>query len=157
MIELKDCVILMADDDPDDRLLVKDALSESEGESKVANQLRFAEDGEDLMDYLLHRGKHSDPNHSPRPDLILLDLNMPRKDGREALREIRSHDELRNIPVVIFSTSRAETDITLLYGLGANSFVTKPVAFDSLVNTLSVLARYWLGIVELPSLAAKRT
>jgi len=157
MIELKDCVILMADDDPDDRLLVKDALAESEGESKVADQLRFADNGEDLMDYLLRRGKYSDPNHSPRPDLILLDLNMPKKDGREALREIRSHAELRNIPVVIFSTSRAETDIKLVYGLGANSFVTKPAAFDSLVKTLSVLARYWLGIVELPSVAAKRT
>jgi len=157
MIQLKQCTILMADDDPDDRLLVKDALAESEGEAKVADQLRFVDDGEDLMDYLLRRGKYAEPNQAPRPDLILLDLNMPKKDGREALREIRSLEELRNIPVVVFSTSRAETDIKLVYGLGANSFVTKPVAFDALVNTLSVLARYWLGIVELPSLAANRT
>lgn len=157
MNSLKECTILMADDDPDDRLLVKDALSECEAESTVADQLRFVEDGEDLMDYLLRRGKYSDPNLSPRPDLILLDLNMPRKDGREALREIRALEELRNIPVVVFSTSRAETDIKLTYGLGANSFITKPVAFDSLVHTLSVLARYWLGIVELPSMAANRT
>ena len=157
MIKLKDCVILMADDDPDDRLLVKDALSESESASQVVNQLRFVDDGEDLMDYLLHREKYSDPGLAPRPDLILLDLNMPRKDGREALREIRTHEDLRRIPVVIFSTSRAETDIKLVYGLGANSFITKPVAFDSLVNTLSLLARYWLGIVELPTQAAERT
>jgi CheY-like chemotaxis protein len=157
MNPLKDCMILMADDDPDDRLLVKDALGECENESKVADQLRFVTDGEDLMDYLLRRGRYADPGSSPRPDLILLDLNMPRKDGREALREIRNDAELRNIPVVVFSTSRAETDIKLVYGLGANSFVTKPVSFDSLVSTLSVLARYWLGIVELPSLAANRT
>ena len=157
MNNLKQCLILMADDDADDRLLVKDALGECEAEAKVAEQLRFVNDGEDLMDYLLRRGKYSDPAASPQPDLILLDLNMPRKDGREALREIRAQKELRDIPVVVFTTSRAETDIKLVYGLGANSFVTKPAAFDSLVHTLSVLSRYWLGIVELPSLAANRT
>jgi CheY-like chemotaxis protein len=148
---LKPCTILMADDDPDDRLLVKDALSECKEEAGVADQLRFVEDGEDLMDYLLHRGRHCEEENSPRPDLILLDLNMPRKDGREALREIRDHPDLKSIPVVIFTTSRAETDIKLVYELGANSFITKPVQFDALVNTLSLLARYWLGVVELPS------
>lgn len=157
MNALKQCLILMADDDPDDRLLVKDALGESEATAKVADQLRFVNDGEDLMDYLLRRGKHSDPDASPRPDLILLDLNMPRKDGREALREIRAQKEFQHIPVIVFTTSRAESDIKLVYGLGANSFVTKPVSFESLVHTLSVLTRYWLGIVELPSLVAKRT
>jgi CheY-like chemotaxis protein len=157
MIALKQCQILMADDDPDDRLLVKDALGECEAAARVADQLRFVNDGEDLMDYLLRRGKHTDPEESPRPDLILLDLNMPRKDGREALREIRGQQELRDIPVVVFTTSRAETDIRLVYGLGANSFITKPVAFDSLVHTLTVLSHYWLGIVELPSLAGKPT
>ena len=157
MMELKQGIILMADDDPDDRLLVKDALCEGQIEARITDQLRFVDDGEDLMDYLLHRGKHADAQSSPRPDLILLDLNMPRKDGREALKEIRLQEELRNIPVIVFSTSRADTDIKLVYSLGANSFVTKPVAFDSLVQTLSVLARYWLGIVELPSLAANRT
>jgi len=154
---LKECLILMADDDPDDRLLVKDALGECDAESHVADLLRFVEDGEELMDYLLRRGKYNNPADSPRPDLILLDLNMPRKDGREALSEIRANPGLRRIPVVVFTTSRAETDITHLYNLGANSFVTKPVAFDSLVKTLSVMSRYWLGIVELPSLAANRT
>jgi len=157
MTEMKQCLILMADDDPDDRLLVKDAFGECEAESHVADQLRFVEDGEELMDYLNRRGKFSDPAASPRPDLILLDLNMPRKDGREALSEIRATPDLRRIPVVVFTTSRAETDITLLYNLGANSFITKPVAFDSLVKTLSVMSRYWLGIVELPSPATNRT
>ena len=157
MIDLKRCLILMADDDPDDRLLVKDALNECEAEARVADQLRFVDDGEQLMDYLLRRGEFSDHARSPRPDLILLDLNMPRKDGREALREIRADPGLRCVPVVVFTTSRAESDIKLIYDLGANSFVTKPVSFDSLVKTLSILARYWLGIVELPSLAANRT
>lgn len=153
---LKPCTILMADDDPDDRLLVKDALSECKEEAGIAEPLRFVDDGEDLMDYLLRRGRHGGEADSPRPDLILLDLNMPRKDGREALREIRSHPELRSIPVVIFTTSRAETDIKLVYELGANSFVTKPVQFDTLVKTLSLIVRYWLGVVELPTLIPRR-
>jgi CheY-like chemotaxis protein len=157
MNALKQCQILMADDDPDDRLLVRDALGECEASAKIAERMRFVNDGEDLMDYLHRRGRHSDPGASPRPDLILLDLNMPRKDGREALREIRAEVELRDIPVVVFTTSRTETDIKLVYGLGANSFVTKPVSFESLVHTLSVLSGYWLGIVELPSLAMKGT
>lgn len=147
----------MADDDPDDRLLIQDALGECECEPGLGKHLRFVDDGEDLMDYLLLRGRHSDPSACPRPDLILLDLNMPRKDGREALREIRGQADLRSIPIVVFSTSRADTDITLVYNLGANSFVTKPVSFESLVHTLSVLSRYWLGIVELPPLVARRT
>jgi len=154
---LKTCTILMADDDPDDRLLVKDALLECKGEAGVAERLRFVEDGEDLMDYLLRRGRHDGEACSPRPDLILLDLNMPRKDGREALREIRSNPDLKSIPVVIFTTSRAETDVKLVYELGANSFITKPVQFDALVNTLSLLARYWLSVVELPTIIPQRT
>jgi CheY-like chemotaxis protein len=153
----KPCVILMADDDPDDRLLVRDALGECKSETGVVDLMRFVDDGEDLMDYLNRRGKYSDPASSPRPDLILLDLNMPRKDGREALREIRATAELRSIPVVVFTTSRAETDIKLVYGLGANSFITKPTAFDALVNTLSVLSRYWLHVVELPSMVPQRS
>jgi CheY-like chemotaxis protein len=107
------------------------------------------------MDYLVRRGKFTDHASNPRPDLILLDLNMPRKDGREALREIRAHPELRRIPVVVFTTSKADTDISLIYELGANSFVTKPVAYDALVNTLGVMSRYWLGIVELPSMSCR--
>ncbi len=144
-------LILMAEDDADDRLLVKDALSEC----GLADNLRFVEDGEDLMDYLLRRGKHAGVEASPRPGLILLDLNMPRKDGREVLREIRAHPELRRIPVIAFTTSKADTDISSLYDLGANSFICKPVAFEALVNVMTTLSRYWFGIVELPRAAAK--
>ncbi len=144
-------LILMAEDDADDRLLVKDALSEC----GLGNELRFVEDGEDLMDYLLQRGKHTGSDTAPRPGLILLDLNMPRKDGREVLREIRAHPDLRRIPVIAFTTSKADTDIGALYDLGANSFICKPVAFDALVNVMKTLSRYWFGIVELPGAQLK--
>ena len=142
----KPIVILMADDDADDRLLAKDALTEC----KLANDLHFVENGEELMDYLQRRGKYSAPGVAPRPGLILLDLNMPRKDGREALREIKSDPELKRIPVVVLTTSKADTDIGRIYELGANSFVSKPVTFDSLVNVMKVLGSYWFEIVELP-------
>ncbi len=142
----KPIVILMADDDADDRLLAKDALNEC----RLANDLHFVENGEDLMDYLHRRGKHAPAGQSPRPGLILLDLNMPRKDGREALREIKSDPDLRKIPVVVLTTSKADTDIGRIYELGANSFISKPVTFDSLVNVMKVLGNYWFEIVELP-------
>lgn len=142
----KPITILLADDDEDDRLLAEDALRES----RLANELRFVEDGEELMDYLLRRGSYEDPKSSPRPGLILLDLNMPRKDGREALEEIKSHASLRSIPVVVLTTSKAEEDILKTYDLGVNSFVTKPVSFDSLVELMQFLGRYWFEIVELP-------
>lgn len=138
--------ILMADDDADDRMLAKDALEES----RVANDLRFVEDGEELTDYLFRRGKFSDPAISPRPGLILLDLNMPRKDGREALREIKAHPDLRHIPIIIMTTSKAEEDIYRSYDLGANSFITKPVTFERLVDLMKVLGKYWIELVELP-------
>jgi CheY-like chemotaxis protein len=143
----KATVILMADDDADDRLLAQDALKECD----LANDLHFVENGEELMDYLKHRGKYADPNNAPRPSLILLDLNMPRKDGREALREIKSDPELRRIPVVVLTTSKADTDVSRIYELGANSFIAKPVTFDSLVNVMKVLGRYWIETVELPT------
>jgi CheY-like chemotaxis protein len=142
-----DKLILMAEDDADDRLLIQDALNECE----MGDRLRFVGDGEELMDYLLRRGNYAAEGKAPRPGLILLDLNMPRKDGREALREIRAHPELRRIPVVAFTTSKADTDVNRLYDLGVNSFVTKPVAFDALVHVMRTIARYWFGIVELPS------
>jgi CheY-like chemotaxis protein len=143
----KATVILMADDDADDRLLAKDALSECQ----LSNDLHFVENGEELMDYLKHRGKYATAELAPRPSLILLDLNMPRKDGREALREIKSDPELRRIPVVVLTTSKADTDISRIYELGANSFISKPVTFDSLVNVMKVLGRYWIETVELPT------
>ena len=138
--------ILIADDDADDRMLARDALEES----RLVNDLRFVEDGEQLMDYLLRRGRFADPEVSPRPGLILLDLNMPRKDGREALKEIKSIASLRQIPVVVLTTSEAEEDIFRTYDLGVNSFVTKPVTFDALVALMQSLGRYWFEIVELP-------
>src|SRR6185295_3673185 len=146
-------IILMADDDADDRLLVKDALAECQ----IAGRLHFVEDGEELMDYLLRQGKYSPPDAAPRPGLVLLDLNMPRKDGREALREIRAHPELRRLPVVAFTTSKSDTDVSVIYDLGANSFVSKPVAFAALVSVLRELTRYWFGIVELPEARSKGT
>jgi CheY-like chemotaxis protein len=138
--------ILLADDDADDRILAQDALKES----RLANDLRCVENGEELMDYLFRRGAYADPETSPAPGLILLDLNMPRKDGREALREIKSHPHFRSIPVVVLTTSKAEEDIYRSYDLGVNSFITKPVTFDGLVNVMRALGKYWFEIVELP-------
>jgi len=137
-------VILLADDDEEDRMLAADALEES----RVVNDLRFVEDGEELLDYLYHRGQYTE--NSPTPGLILLDLNMPRKDGREALREIKADPDLRRIPVVVLTTSKAEEDIYRTYDLGANSFITKPVSFDGLVSVMRDIGRYWIEIVELP-------
>jgi CheY-like chemotaxis protein len=139
-------VILCAEDDDDDRLLIREAWEEG----RLANDLRFVHDGEELMDYLQRRGGWADPADSPRPGLILLDLNMPRKDGREALEEIRGDPDLRRIPVVVLTTSKAEEDILRSYDLGVNSFITKPVTFDSMVETLQTVGRYWFEIVEIP-------
>ena len=139
-------VILLADDDEEDRMLAADALEES----RVVNDLRFVQDGEELLDYLYHRGKYAAPGSSPTPGLILLDLNMPRKDGREALREIKVDPDLRRVPVVVLTTSKAEEDIYRTYDLGANSFITKPVSFEGLVAVMRDIGRYWIEIVELP-------
>ncbi len=138
--------ILMADDDEDDCLLTREAFEEA----RLANDLRFVANGEELMDYLYRRGAYGDPTSSPRPGLILLDLNMPRKDGREALREIKSDPELRKIPVVVLTTSKAEEDIFRSYDLGVNSFITKPIGFEGMVAIIQTLGRYWFEIVELP-------
>jgi CheY-like chemotaxis protein len=138
--------ILLADDDEEDRMLTSDALNES----RVVNDLRFVEDGEDLLDYLYRRGKYTNPESAPRPGLILLDLNMPKKDGREALREIKADPDFRRIPIVVLTTSKAEEDIYRTYDLGANSFIAKPVKFESLVSLMKEIKRYWIEIVELP-------
>jgi CheY-like chemotaxis protein len=137
----------MADDDADDRMLAKEALEES----RVVNDLRFVEDGEALMDYLYRRGKFAHAETSPRPGLILLDLNMPKKDGREALKEIKDDPELRRIPIVVMTTSQAEEDIFRSYDLGASSFITKPVTFDRLVELMKTLGNYWVEFVQLPN------
>jgi CheY-like chemotaxis protein len=138
--------ILMADDDADDRMMVKEAMEEAH----LITPLHFVEDGEELLNYLYRRGRYSDPNQVQRPGLILLDLNMPKKDGREALKEIKNDPELRRIPVVVLTTSKAEEDIFRTYDLGVNSFITKPVTFDGLVEVMKNLTTYWLRIVELP-------
>jgi CheY-like chemotaxis protein len=138
--------ILLADDDEEDRMLTSDALAES----RVVNDLRFVEDGQELLDYLYRRGKFAAPNAAPTPGLILLDLNMPRMDGREALREIKADPELRRIPIIVLTTSKAEEDIYRTYDLGANSFISKPVQFTSLVEVMKEIKRYWIEIVELP-------
>ena len=139
-------VVLMADDDADDREMTRDAFEAS----RLANDLRFTVDGVDLMDYLNHRGKYSDPASSPRPGLILLDLNMPKKDGREALAEIKADPRLTDIPVIVLTTSKEEEDINRSYTLHASSYITKPVTFQALVNIVNDLGKYWLEIVELP-------
>ena len=142
------CILLA--DDPDDRMLTERALKKN----RLANLIKMVEDGEQLMDYLYRRGSFADPESSPRPGLILLDLNMPRKDGREALEEIKSDPSLRRIPVVVLTTSEAEQDILRSYDLGVNAFVTKPVTFDGLAEAIMRLGEFWFEIVKLPPLPA---
>lgn len=143
-------VILMADDDDDDFLLTQKALKAS----KLLNTLVRVADGEELMDYLLEKGEY-ESQETQRPGIILLDLNMPRKDGREALAEIKSYDHLKDIPVVVFTTSKAEEDVFKTYQLGVSSFITKPVTFNNLLEVMSSLGRYWFEIVELPKHGSK--
>ena len=145
-LNTKPITILYADDDPEDRMLLTDAWKES----RVANELHMVEDGEELMDYLKRRGKYASLAGAPLPGMILLDLNMPRKDGREALKEIKEDPALRRIPVIVLTTSQAEEDIYRAYDLGVNSFILKPVTFKSLVDVTQTIGRYWLEIVELP-------
>jgi CheY-like chemotaxis protein len=143
----KTVTILMADDDLEDQMLVRNAWQKS----RLKNDLRFVDDGEQLMDYLYRRGAYADPIDSPRPGVILLDLNMPKKDGHEALEEIKNDPDLRSIPVVVLTTSKAEEDIICSYNLGVSGFITKPVTFKGLVEAIKALRRYWFEIVELPS------
>jgi CheY-like chemotaxis protein len=138
--------IVVADDDEDDRLMIEDAFKES----MVSNPVDFVEDGVQLLDYLLRRGKYEHLANQPYPGIILLDLNMPRMDGRTVLRELKSSRELQRIPVVILTTSKAEQDIVQTYGLGVSSFITKPVTFESLMDVVRVLNKYWVEIVSLP-------
>lgn len=148
----KPITILMADDDGDDCFLVGKAFKAS----RLCNDLRFVSDGEELMDYLHRRNKYEAEGEAPRPGLILLDLNMPKKDGREALEEIKNDPDLREIPVVVLTTSKDEEDVLRSYNLGANSFITKPVTFDGLVEVVKSLGKYWFEIVELPGIIRER-
>jgi CheY-like chemotaxis protein len=139
--------ILLADDDEEDRVMTIEALRER----RVVNEIRCVADGQELVDYLFRRGDYTDAAKAPLPGLILLDLNMPRKDGREALAEMKTDRVLRSIPVVVLTTSRSEEDIVRTYDLGVNSFISKPVTFNGLVQAMDVFSRYWLEIVELPN------
>lgn len=139
--------ILYADDDPEDRMLTEEAFEES----KFSANLQFVEDGEQLMNYLHQKGEYSDTEKYPAPDLILLDLNMPKKDGRECLKEIKDSELLRKIPVVVLTTSNDEEDVIKTYNLGVSSFITKPVTFDSMVDIVKSLNQYWFQIVRLPN------
>ena len=140
-------VILMADDDEEDREMTRDALESSH----LANEMRFVVDGQDLIDYLKHSGAYaSNPSDAPRPGIILLDLNMPKKDGREALAEMKADPSLRSIPVVVLTTSKDEEDVFRSYDLGVSSFITKPVTFAGLVEVMRTWQRYWFELVELP-------
>jgi CheY-like chemotaxis protein len=138
--------ILMAEDDPDDQLITRKALEEN----RVANPLMTVQNGEELLDYLNRRGKFAAPASAPKPCFILMDLNMPRMDGREALKILKQHPDFKKIPVVILTTSKAEEDILKSYNSGANSYITKPVTFEGLVKVIRSLNCYWLEIVDLP-------
>ncbi len=146
-IHSKPIVILVAEDDDEDQMLLQEAMEEH----KLSNTLKFVSDGEELLDYLKNEGKYANKEAHPSPGLILLDLNMPRKDGREALAEIKADEKLKLIPVVILTTSKAEEDIVRSYQLGVNSFITKPVTFEQLVDVSGAIGKYWFEIVELPS------
>lgn len=147
MTEHHSITILLADDDEDDRMLTREALAES----RVLNELRCVGDGLELLRYLRHEDEYSDVAQHPFPSLILMDLNMPRMDGREALAIIKADPQLRSIPVIILTTSSAEEDMLKVYDLGAASYITKPVTFDKLVELMKSLARYWIEFVELPN------
>ena len=139
--------ILVADDDEDDRMLIADAFEES----MLNNPVDFVNDGEQLMQYLRKEGPYADTKDVPLPGIILLDLNMPKKDGRTALKEIREDEQLRKIPIVVLTTSKSEEDILKTYNLGVNSFITKPVTFDGLVEVVRVIGKYWIEIVAIPA------
>jgi CheY-like chemotaxis protein len=140
--------ILIADDDEEDREMARETLPDSQ----LADNMRFVCDGQELLDYLRSEGAYADPSvPAPRPGIILLDLNMPRMDGREALVEIRADEALRRIPVVVLTTSKDEQDIQRSYELGANSFITKPMTLAGLADAMRTLATYWFELVELPN------
>ncbi len=139
-------VILLVEDDPGDQELTRRALSES----KVSNELRIVEDGEEALDYLMNRNRYSDPASAPKPDIILLDLNLPKINGLEVLERINKEESLKKITVVVLTTSREERDIVESYNLGSSSYIIKPVSFDKFTETILKLEEYWLQLVVLP-------
>ena len=147
----KNDVILLVDDDPDDLHMTRRALEKS----GFVFEIYSVGDGEEMLDFLRHVGKFAPPAPSPRPALILLDLNMPKMDGREALAEIKSDKDLLRIPVVVMTTSAAEQDILRAYDLGSNSFISKPITLAELVEVTRVLGQYWFQVVKLPPAMAQ--
>ncbi|MDR6560348.1 MULTISPECIES: response regulator [unclassified Arcicella] len=147
MNQKKSVVILIADDDQDDRIMTQEALNDY----NVINQVKSVEDGVELMDYLRRNGKFNNPIENPRPDLILLDLNMPKIDGREALKIIKSDADLRSIPIIVLTTSNSDVDIIKSYDLGVNCFISKPVTFTRFIEVIRTLGKYWFEIIEFPS------
>jgi two-component system, response regulator len=145
--ESKRTVVIIAEDDPDDRLLIKDALKEA---CRQPIDVRFVQDGAEMLDYLHKRGRFDSLNAAPHPELVLLDLNMPRVGGMEVLEEIKGDPALRTIPVVVLTTSRSPEHISRTYELGGNGFITKPDTYSELVELMKNLERYWFGTVELP-------
>jgi CheY-like chemotaxis protein len=139
-------IILLVEDDPDDIYLIGEAIDECQLNTRIF----IVEDGEQMLDYLHQRGNYINPELAPRPDLILLDLNMPRKDGREALAELKDIPELRSIPVVVLTTSSADRDMKYSYEQGASGFVTKPVTFSGLREAICKIGDYWIRTVQLP-------
>ncbi|MFD2572933.1 response regulator [Spirosoma soli] len=137
--------ILIADDDNDDRLFMDQALRQN----GYTQTVQFVEDGEELMEYLRHEGRYNESN-APWPNLLILDLNMPRKNGFQALEEIKDDPKLRRLPVVVMTTSSADEDVVKTYNLGVNSFVTKPFNFNRLVEMVGALKTYWMDTVKLP-------
>jgi CheY-like chemotaxis protein len=144
MFTRKPIEILIAEDDEEDQMLIREAMEES----RLANRLHFVSNGEQLLDYLYQRGAYAREKKYPSPGLILLDLNMPRKNGREALEEIRQDARLMHIPVIILTSSQAEEDVLRSYNLGVNVFLHKPVTFDSLISTVRNLEKYGVEIIE---------
>lgn len=142
----KPLTILMADDDDEDYMLTAEAFQEA----RISNPLYRVKDGEELVEYLLLQGKYSSREEAPLPSLILLDLNMPKKDGREALQEILANADLCRIPVVVMTTSDAKEDISKCYEIGANSYIVKPITYEGMVKAMRLLGQYWLELVELP-------
>jgi len=139
--------ILLVEDDAEDRLLLSDAVKEA----CRPHTLRFVRDGEELFDYLERRGQYEDKRRSPRPDLILLDLKMPRQDGREALRKLKADAKLRRIPVVVLTSSTARDDIDFCYDEHANAYMKKPNSFGDLLGLIDTIGNYWFQLAELPS------
>jgi CheY-like chemotaxis protein len=144
---MKRTVVIIAEDDPDDRLLIKDAIREA---SQQPIEVFFVQDGAEMLDYLYHRGKYSQMSSAPHPELVLLDLNMPKKGGMEVLEEIKRDAALRTIPVVVLTTSRAPEHVSRSYELGGNGFVTKPDSYNELVELMQNIQKYWFKTVELP-------